>query len=90
MTIVPVMWSIWGVFVLMFVAVWVYRTSLERDEEDQIFLDESFNHEKDAQAAIVQRVNKVQPLLRLAMGLALASTLFVVGYYLVDFSRQFK
>jgi hypothetical protein len=84
------MWSAWGVFVLLLAALYLYRSSLERDEDGQIFLDESFDHEKNAQAAIVDKVNKVQPLVRMATGLVAVSTLFVIGFYIVDFVRQFK
>ena len=79
-----------GVLVVIVVALYVYRSNLERDEEDQIFLDESFEHEKAAQAAIVAKVNKIQPVLRLFMWLAAVATVFVIGYYLWDIFAQFK
>ena len=66
---VPVMWSVWGTFVLLFAAISLYASRLSRDEEDQIFLGESFEHEKSAQAAIVAKVNKVQPIKQLALWL---------------------
>jgi hypothetical protein len=84
MTVVPVMWSVWVVLVAIFAALYLYRHSLERDEDDQIYLDEAFNHEKDAQAAIVARVNKVSPYVRVTSWLVAASTVFVIGYYVVD------
>lgn len=90
MTIVPIMWSVWGVLVLFMAAIFLYRSSLTRDEEDQIFLDDSFQHEKTAQAAIATKVNKIQPVLRLAMALVGVATLFVVGYYVMDILNQFK
>lgn len=90
MTMVPVMWIVWGVLVLITAALYIYRSSLTRDEEDQIFLDDSFQHEQAAQAAIATKVGKVQPVLRLALWLVAAATLFVVGYYIFDFVRQFQ
>jgi hypothetical protein len=63
---------------------------LTKDEEDQIFLDDSFNHEKTAQAAIIAKVNKIQPILRTAMWVVGVATLFVVGYYIWDVFNQFK
>jgi hypothetical protein len=90
MTIVPIMWSVWGVLVLFMAALFIYRSNLTRDEEDQIFLDDSFDHEKTAQAAIVSKVNKIQPLLRLAMVLVGVATVFVIGYYVMDIFNQFK
>lgn len=90
MTIVPVMWSVWGIVVLFTAAIYLYRSNLTKDEEDQIFLDDSFDHEKNAQAAIIAKVNKIQPLLHVALWLVAITTLFVVGYYIVDVFNQFK
>jgi len=90
MSIVPIMWIVWSVVVLFTAALYVYRSNLTRDEEDQIFLDDSFSHEKSAQAAIVAKVNKVQPLLRVALWLVGIASLFVVVYYIIDIFNQFK
>ena len=90
MTFVPVMWSVWGVLVVLLAAVNLYSSRLARDEEDQIFLGEGFENEKSEQAAIVAKVNKVEPLKKLALGLVGVMTLFVLGYYVLDIIRQFK
>jgi hypothetical protein len=84
------MWSVWGALVLILAALYLYRSRLGRDEEDQIFLDDSFSHEKAEQAAIVARVNKIQPVLRTALGVTAVATLFVIGYYIFDVFNQFK
>ena len=90
MAIVPIMWGTWGILVLVTAALYLYRSTLTRDEEDQIFLDDSFNHEKVAQAAIIAKVNKISPLLHICMGLVGAATLFVVAYYIWDIFTRFK
>ena len=90
MTIVPVMWGVWGLIVAFTAALYIYRGQLTKDEEDQIFLDDSFSHEQAAQAAIVAKVNKIQPLMRVALVLVSVATLFVIGYYIVDVMKQFK
>ena len=84
MTFVPMMWSVWGALVVILAAIWVYRSRLERDEEDQIFLDDSFAREQAVQAAIVAKVEKVQPVLRGAMIVVATATVFVIGYYIYD------
>jgi hypothetical protein len=84
------MWTVWGAMVLILASVWLYRSRLERDEEDQIFIDDAFSHERTAQAAIVERVNKVQPILRGMMAITIVATLFVIGYYIYDIVNQFK
>jgi len=90
MTLAPILWVVWSVLVLFTAALYIYRSNLTKDEEDQIFLDDSFEHEKTAQAAIIARVNKVQPVLRVALWLVGAATLLVVAYYVVDIINQFK
>jgi hypothetical protein len=90
MQIVPVMWAVWSALVVIMVGLFLYRSRLTKDEEDQIFLDDSFNHIKSAQTAIVDKVNKIQPIIRAAMWVVGAATLFVVGYYIVDVFNQFK
>ena len=84
MTFVPAMWLVWGVLVAIMAALHVYRSSLEKNEDDQIFLDESFEHEKTEQEAIVLKVNKVAPFLRVAQWLVAAMTIFVIAYYIRD------
>jgi hypothetical protein len=87
---VPVMWSVWGALVLIMAGLFIYRSNLSKNEEDQVFLDDAFSHEKTAQAAIVAKINKVQPLVRGASWLVGIATLFVIGYYVMDVVRQFR
>ncbi len=79
-----VIWSVWSAFVLFMAALYIYRTTLTRDEEDQIFLDDSFDHERAEQAAITARVSKVEPLVRVSHWLVGAMSLVVVAYYVRD------
>jgi hypothetical protein len=84
MTFMPVMWVVWSLLVLVMAGLYLYRSSLTKDEEDQIFLDDSFDHERNAQAAIVAKVNKLEPVLKLAYWLVAAMTLVVIVYYVRD------
>lgn len=84
MSFVLVMWIVWGVLVVVMAGLHIYRTSLTRDEEDQIFLDDSFEQEKAAQEVIVTKVNKVEPLLKVSEWLVVAMTVVVVAYYIRD------
>jgi hypothetical protein len=89
MSFVPIMWIVWAVLVVVTVALIIYRASLTKDEEDQIFLDDSFAHERSAQEAIAEKVNKIQPVVKTSEILAGLATLFIVVYYVQDFFRQF-
>lgn len=86
----PVIWSVWALCVLFVAVMYLYRSRLTRDEEDQIFLDDSFSHERTAQAAIAAKVEKIEPLVKTSVWLAAAATVLVIGYYIWDIFNQFK
>jgi len=90
MTLVPVMWVVWGVLAVVAAALYRCRSKLERDEEDQIYLDDAFQHERSAQEAIVAKVGKVEPALRVAVWLVGGWTVLVAAYYIWDIITQFK
>jgi hypothetical protein len=80
----------WGVLVVITATLYLYRGRLQRDEEDQIFLDDAFSQEKVAQEAIAAKVNSVQPLLRVFIWILAVVTVFVIGYWIWDIVAQFK
>ncbi|HEY2466872.1 MAG TPA: hypothetical protein VGI45_03375 [Terracidiphilus sp.] len=90
MTFVPMMWSVSGFTIVLVAAVLLFRSRLARDEEDQLFLQDSLSHEKANQAAIAARVSKVQPVLKGTEIVAALATLFVIGYYVIDIFNQFR
>lgn len=90
MSLVLVMWSVYGALVAITAVLYIYRGRLQRDEEDQIFLDDSFEQEKAEQAAIVARVSKIEPSLRIMKWLVAIATVLVIVYYIWDIVTQFK
>ena len=86
----PVLLSVWIACLLFTAIMFLYRSRLTRDEEDQIFLDDSFAQERSAQAAIADKVNKIQPLVRVSIWLAAGTTVLMVVYYIFDIFNQFK
>jgi len=81
---------VWGALILITAVIYVYRSRLTRDEDDQIYLDDAFSHEKAAQAAIAAKVAKVEPILK-AMKVSIGVvTLLVIGYWIWDIIVQFK
>jgi hypothetical protein len=90
MAIVPLMWTVWSLFVVFTAALYIYRSSLTRDEEDQIFLDDSFQHEAAAQASIVSKVAKIEPLVRVGRWLVVGMTAVVAAYYVRDILVQLR
>ena len=90
MSFMPVVWIVWAAVITFLLVLLVYRSNLTRYEEDQIFLGDGFKEERSAQAAIAEKVSKVEPMKRLALGLVGVMTLFVIGYYVLDIVKQFK
>jgi hypothetical protein len=89
MTVIAVsLWSIWSAFALFFAVLHIYRSSLGRDEEDQIFLDDSFEQEKAAQAVITAKVARIDPWIRIATWLLAGMSVLVVVYYIRDVLLQ--
>ncbi|HEY1805034.1 MAG TPA: hypothetical protein VGG45_11200 [Terracidiphilus sp.] len=88
MTFVPVMWTVWSAFVVFMAAVYIYRSSLTKNEEDQIFLDDSFSHEQAEQAVITSKVARIEPMVRVARWLVVGMTAVVIAYYVRDILLQ--
>ncbi len=88
MSMIPALWIAWATVVVITLALYVYRSSLTRDEEGQIFLDEAFDHEKAVQNAIVSKVNKLEPAVRASVALSALLTLVVLGYYAWDAAKS--
>lgn len=80
----PIVLSVWALCALFLAVIHLYRSRLTRDEEDQIFLDDSFSHERTAQAAIVTKVQKIEPLVKTSHWLVGAATLLVVAYFVYE------
>ncbi len=88
MTFVPVMWTVWSAFVVFMAALYIYRSSLTKNEADQIFLDDSFSQEQAEQAAITTKIAKVEPVVRVTRWLVVAVSAFVLAYYVRDIMLQ--
>jgi len=84
------MWSVWAVLVAIVLGLKLYTGRLSQDEDDQLVLDSAFDRIKTEQAAIIEKVNKVEPLRKVTLWLAVAMTVVVIGYYLTDIVSQFK
>jgi sensor domain CHASE-containing protein len=78
------MWIVWAIFALVTALLYAYRSSLTRDEEGQIFLDDAFAHEKAVQTQIVSKVTRLQPALRASLILTVLMTIVVLAYYAWD------
>jgi sensor domain CHASE-containing protein len=81
MNMVSVMWIVWAACALLTALLTGYRSTITRDEEGQIFLDEAFAHVEAVQTAITSKVARLQPFLTASQVLTGVLTLAVIGYY---------
>jgi hypothetical protein len=89
LTTVPfALWIAEAAVLVCFLALLAYRAQVTRYEEEQLFLsDESGQHERAAQAAIVQKVDKVGPLVRVFGGATALLTVTIIGLYVWDAAK---
>ena len=55
---------VWGVLTGILVILLIYRSTLTMQEDDQLFLGESESHMEKEQIELMQKVNKVTPIVR--------------------------
>lgn len=80
----PILLTVWAVLVACFLALLVYRGQLSRYEEDQLFLSDDVKPEQEFQTQILQKLNRVEPLVKIFGGAAGLATLCAVGVYVWD------
>ncbi len=90
MNLVLGMWSVWGLVVLVYVAIRIYVGRLALDEDDTLFIDDAFAQERATQDAIRAKVKKIQPAQRLALIALVAMSLIIIVYYIWNAVQQFQ
>ena len=65
MSLMTILLSVWGVLTTLLVILLIYRSTLSIHEDDQLFLDDSESQMQAEQTELLQRMNRIQPFLRL-------------------------
>ena len=89
MNLVILVWIVWAVLGLVLLGLIMYRGSITRYEEDQLFLDDANQFEHRQQAELLKKVKRIEPMIRIFGGAEGLVTLGIVGFYLMDALRQF-
>ena len=90
MSTLAIMLSIWGVIVVAFIALMVYRGHLTQYETDQLFLNETApSHVHEENDAIIRRVQMIQPICTGVGSLAALMTVAIIGMWLAQAMRDF-
>jgi hypothetical protein len=70
----------WGVVTGIFLLLLFYRSMLTRQEDDQLFIDESSSSRATEQSQLIAKVNKINPLVKLVGATSGLMILVIAGW----------
>jgi hypothetical protein len=70
----------WGVVTGIFLILLFYRSTLTRQEDDQLFIDESSSSRATEQSRLIAKVNKINPLVKLVGATSGVMILAIAGW----------
>jgi hypothetical protein len=89
MHIVPTLWIVWAVFAVCLLGLLLYRGTITRYEDDQLFLDDISDRAHKENDAIIRKLNTIQPFLRIFTGVTSILTAAIIGIYAWDAIKAF-
>lgn len=69
----------WGVMTGVLILLLIYRSTLSMHEDDQLFLGDSESHMQAEQTELINRMNKLTPLVRLFGALSVLLIVTIAG-----------
>ena len=69
---------VWGALTSILILVLIYRSTLTRQEDEQLFLDESQSHLQLDQLDIQRQISRINPLVRI-LSVASGALILVIG-----------
>jgi hypothetical protein len=70
----------WGVVTGVLLILLFYRSTLTRQEDDQLFIDESSSSRATEQSQLIARVNKINPVVKLVGATSGLMILAIAGW----------
>ena len=70
----------WGVVTGILLILLFYRSTLTRQEDDQLFIDESSSSRATEQSQLIAKVNKINPLVKLVGATSGLMILVIAGW----------
>jgi len=89
MHFIPTLWIVWAVFAAVLLMLLLYRGTITRYEDDQLFLDDISDRQHKENDAIIAKLAKIQPFLRVFTGLTSILTATIIGLYAWDAIKTF-
>ena len=71
---------IWGIVTGVFLILLFYRSTLTRQEDDQLFIDESASSMATEQRELIAKVNKINPLVKTVGATSGVMLLVIAGW----------
>jgi hypothetical protein len=90
MHFIPTLWIVWAVFAVCLLSLLLYRGTITRYEDDQLFLDDVNERQHQENDAIIRKLNKIQPFLRVCTGVTSVLTAAIIGLYAWDAFKAFN
>ena len=59
MHVISVLWIVWAVFAVCLLTLLLYRGTITRYEDDQLFLDNTNSHMQEEQTELLTKVNRL-------------------------------
>ena len=84
MNALPILVVTWAVLTGLFLALLAYNATITRYEESQLFLADINANEQQQQSAIVRKVHKTLPFIRVVGSLSAIMTVVIIGIYTWD------
>lgn len=89
MHFMPLMWIVWAGFTAILLGLLLYRGTLTRYEEDQLFLGDSSDMQHKENDALLRKVARIQPVVKIFTGVTCLLTATILGVYIWDAVREF-
>ena len=77
----PILLTAWAVLVACFVALLIYRGHLIRYEDEQLFLNDEVTPVQKHRDSLVNRLQRLEPIVYVVGGAAALTTVCAVGLY---------
>ena len=74
----------WGIVTAFLIVLLFYRSTLTRQEDDQLFIDESASLRATEQRQLIAKVNRLNPLVNMAGATSGLMILFLAGWFVYN------
>jgi sensor domain CHASE-containing protein len=89
MHVAPALWIVWAIFAVILLGLLLYRGTISRYEDDQLFLDDISERQHQENDAIIRKLARIQPFLKVFTGVTTILTATIIGLYAWDAIKLF-